>query len=665
MFGILKKQAKPVPLDADKAMSERAERGGSPSRIVNSFADFAGPDQTVQAVELDEYLPLLKGGIDALRHETGFDTGTFEKLVMPMLRRYLSWVHLLPASASHHHARLGGLAIHGLDVATMAARNAHNAVLDFDPAYTRDLELRANRRSLWPLAAATAGLHHDLGKILIDQIVTCADTGEVWNPFVSDMLSWSKKQNVKRYAVRWRGNDRLHRHESFGLFLMGTIAGQEVLGSLAGLGRDVIEAVLMSVSGERDDPSGMRQMVHQADVASSKLDRDSGQAYWSESNATADPVLGRLLDVAATLVRKRVWKVNTPGHHLWVTSSGAYLIWPQAFTALRQELVNNQNSVGIPNDPTEIAEMFLRARIAMPRELSNGQRVPLWSLHLPAGDKPEVDETSPFAVMMAKLGGHRNALYIPDPGSLIAGLVIPDASGLRVARDPTLPETIIPAQESSVQESDPVDNNEAVSTSDSESPLPVETPLESPGSDLPLSQTEQQDRSITSISDAGRASRVEPAQAAKERANPSLQLPLAENTPVETIAGDAMQILNAAGPFGVVLGRIADRIALERENYPSRDRLQMKGTTLLIRWPDAVREEVADVRALAEAIAANPEMLGTINGQAIDVAGAGITSCVRVRGQSWNAVPLNKTLSEAFNKVARRFAKPESTDIPA
>lgn len=648
MFDRFRKPRKVPVLDTDKAMGERAERAGTPARTIHSFVDFGGPDQTVHAVQVEEYLPLLKDALGALRHEIAFDAAKFESLVMPMIKRYLAWVHLLPASASHHHARLGGLAVHGLDVAALAARNAHNAVLDFDPAYTRDLELRANRRSLWPLAAATAGLHHDLGKVLIDQIITCADTGEVWNPFVSDLCSWAGRNNVARYAVRWRTGDRLHRHESFGLLLMGAIAGPDVLGTLAGLGRDVMEAVVTSVSGERDDASGMRQMVHKADAASSKLDRDAGSAYWSEGSASVDPIIGRLMEAAAGLVSKRAWKINTPGHPIWVTPDGAYLMWPQAFNSMRQELLNQQNAVGIPNDPTEVAEIFLRAKVAAPREFSNGQRVALWALHLPEGDKT-AEPSSAFDAMMAKLGNVKSALYIPIPDALIGSAVVSEHADIRVARDPTLPEVAEPeATEQQAQEvSPPVSADESTVASATE-----DIPADNAATATTSESRPKDDEKAAAPGDASPVGRPQAAER-KDTASPG-----------DALAG-AISVLREAGALGAVLEKLANRIALEPDSFPSRDRFSRKNDVLLMRWPEAVKDDVKNIRDLAEAIERMPSWLADrVAGQPVDVASNGITMSQRVRGSTWNVVPLNPSLTSAFTVLAQRNQKPTSQDLP-
>ena len=685
--GLFKSRVRPIqPADV---LAHRAELGLAPSRIVDSFSAFARPDQTVQAVPIDDYLHLLKEPIDVLRHEIGSDTPTFDRLVMPMLQRYLAWVHLLPASANHHHARLGGLAIHGLDVAALSARSVHNAVLDFEPAYTRDLELKQKRSVLWPLAAAVAGLHHDLGKVLIDQLVTCASTGVVWNPFVCDLLTWAKSQDVECYAMRFRPGDRLHRHESFGLLLLGQIAGPEVLGALSGLGRDMLEAITMAVSGEREDAAGLRTMVHKADAASSRMDRDAGQAYWSEGSSNVDPIVGRLLDAAQTLIRKRIWKINTPGHPLWVTGDGAYLVWPQAFNSMRQELVAQQKAVGVPADPVEVAEVFIRARIAMGRELSNGQRVPLWSLHLPGAEPLSAPAESPYAELMARMAGVQNALFLPDPTPLVQGVAIAESNEVRVARDPTIPQVVetpaTPEGSATVEMPADIPPPDAglptipIVTADGAMVAPAPAPEQhvSAGEDRAsgkdaVSTVAPPELSASTAPEAeARAplpvAAVVPSDVAIAGVPaPSEALPEVEDDDtVHRAEVAARETLHTYGQIGRVLEHIADKIALEPGSYPARERVTMKGDTLVLRWPDAMKGETRDVRALAEELAANPGWIAArFNGQPVNVAANGITVSARIRGGAWNAVPLCDAISLAFQQLARRNTPPPPSNLP-
>lgn len=671
MFSFLKSKKAPE-LEHSKVLAERAERGGTPKRIVDNFAQFAAPNQTVEMVALDEYVHLLKKSIEMLRHEIGMDHQHFEDLVMPMLRRFLSWVHLLPASANNHHARLGGLAIHALDVAALAARNAHNAVLDYDPVFTRDLELKAHRVRLWPLAAATAGLHHDLGKVLIDQVVTSAETGEVWNPFVCDLLTWGQERSVQRYAISWRGGDRLHRHESFALLLMGHIAGREVMGMLSSLGRDIMEGVLMSVSGEQDDPQGLKQMVHLADATSSRLDRDASTAFWSEGSSTKDPIVSRILDKAADLVRRRVWKVNTTGYPIWVNQNGAFLIWPMAFTQARDDLQAQHNATGIPIDHKEVAEIFLRAGIAKPRELSNGQKKQLWTLEFPPVEGTKSDEKAPFLRMMEAVNNTLDALYLPDPGPLVQGIVVSDAEKFWVARDPTLPAAAHPAV-TVTEPSRSAQPDEPSAPSLSEMDKPPDS-YEGKVDAEPASSPDVADVSAAAgavAPQAELAARPNGREPGRESDPPAQQGP--NSTEQTAAAGDgqsayqqAIQTLQASGLLGQVLLTIADKIALEPETYPnSRDRLIKLSGALLLRWPEAVKTEVKDLRELSEDIQRHPEYLvRKFKGQTVDVASGGITISTAVRGGMWNVLPLNETLSKAFETLARRTKSPVSGEMP-
>lgn len=661
MFRFRKHHPAP-PLDDAQILTARAERGTAPGRTIDTFTVFAGPDQTIEAADVEAYLHLLENPIKALRHEVALDGPTFDRVVMPMVQRYLAWVHLLPASQSHHHARLGGLALHGLDVATLSARAIHNAVLDYTPAMTRDLELRANRATFWPLAAATAGLMHDLGKVLIDQVVTAAHSGEVWNPFVLGLATWAKERGVDAYALRWRSGDRLHRHESFGLLLMGHIAGREVMDALSSLGRDVLEAVVTSISGERDDVTGLRDIVHRADAASCRADRDSGAAYWSEGTSNVDPIVSRLLDAAAGLIRRRAWRFNTPGHPAWVTPEGAYLLWPQAFNSMRQELVEQQKAVGVPDDPLEVAEIFIRAKVARRRELSNGQALPLWAIQIPGRDATSTGDA--YGDFMAKLGAVSHALYFPDPSPLIQGQVVTEATGLTVMPDPTLP-TIA---------GEPVTGpTTEVGAEDGQDDIPDEASPPAQGNEPPKG-AEREAVSVPAVSatrpsPAGTSAEVSTATSASADAGspPTADTGCVEDGAAVRIGAQeaARTLLTSAGGLGAVLLKIADLIAVEPGTYQPRDKVTQKGDIVLLRWPEAVRDEVKALRVLADEVLAHPEWLApAFNGQPLEPASHGITVSTRIRNTSWNALPLSPDLSAAFTTLARRNAAPTASDLP-
>lgn len=680
------------PLTPLERVSERAERARAPDRVVNTFADFGGPDMTIRASSPDDFQHLLEPQIKDLRHELGFDEEDFQRIVAPMLRRYVRWVHLLPASASHHHSRLGGLAVHGLHVATLAARAAHNSVFDFTPAYVNDTELRSHRRPRWQLGAATAGLLHDLGKILIDQIVTDASTGAVWNPFTEDLVSWAEERNVEWYALRFRPGDRLHRHESFSLFLTGQIAGPEVMGALSEFGRDILEAVTMSISGERDDAFGLRKLVHVADMDSSRQDREALATYWSEHTAIADPVLSRLIDAAASLVNSRRWRVNKQGNPLWVSEEGAYLIWPMAFNAMRQELVAKQSATGVPADPMEVAEMMVRAKLARPRVLSDGTKLNTWSIVLPESESPE-GAGAALAGLLAKIGNAHSAIFIPEVSLLVSSTTVAEPVEIKIARDPTLPQVAVsphaPAPAPGASTSDI-----APETAQPSAQPQNASPAEAPSTDGPPHQdsaaqphtepepdAEPEQHSAGDQGAPGGEAAVSPGSPAPAAATHALdgggEVPPASASEggvapaepgVDHEMAEAERVLAAAGPLGAALSKLAELLVTDPDRYKPKEKIRMvDGRTVVLRWPQAVRDVAGpELPALAKYLAENTNLLATsMKGQTFDYAQFGIAVALRISGTPWNVVGLNEALSDAFQVVSKRKRQPSNDELPA
>lgn len=111
--------------------------------------------------------------IERLRQATCLATAAFERLVLPVLSRYAGFVHLLPASETHHHRLTGGLFRHGLEVALLATQRAQGRLF----GYGLPPEQRHRLEPGWQLAALLAGLCHDLGKPVTDLRVTSRQGG--------------------------------------------------------------------------------------------------------------------------------------------------------------------------------------------------------------------------------------------------------------------------------------------------------------------------------------------------------------------------------------------------------------------------------------------------------------------------------------------------------
>lgn len=113
---------------------------------------------------LDKILATQAELIEKVRNSLGFTVDDFNRLVLPVIQRYAAFVHLLPASESHHHRGAGGLFRHGLEVAFWAAQASESVIFSIEgtPRERRDNEPR------WRLASCFSGLLHDVGKPLSD-----------------------------------------------------------------------------------------------------------------------------------------------------------------------------------------------------------------------------------------------------------------------------------------------------------------------------------------------------------------------------------------------------------------------------------------------------------------------------------------------------------------
>lgn len=295
--------------------------------------------------------------IERIRSALGFSRDEFATLVLPVIHRYAEFVHLLPASESHHHRGAGGLFRHGLEVAFWAAQ-ASEAVIFSMEGSPRE---RRNNEPRWRLASCFAGMLHDVGKPLSDVSVSDKDGNLIWDPYVSSLYGWADSNSIDRYFLRWRQN-RHKRHERFSTLAIHTILPTEVIQYLSGGGTEVMFALLEAISG-----GGMNQPVTRLmmradqesvtrDLKNSRLDVD-GFAY-------GVPVERYVFDAIRRLVKTGKWKVNEPGARVWHLHQGVFITWRQLGDLY--ELIEREKIPGIPRDPDTLADILIERDFAVP-----------------------------------------------------------------------------------------------------------------------------------------------------------------------------------------------------------------------------------------------------------------------------------------------------------
>lgn len=102
--------------------------------------------------------------LEHIWQRTSLSRKQFHTLYRVPLERYADLVQQFPASESHHHAYLGGMLDHGLEIVAFALKLRQSHLL---PAGASP-EDQAAQAEAWTAAVAYAALLHDIGKIAVD-----------------------------------------------------------------------------------------------------------------------------------------------------------------------------------------------------------------------------------------------------------------------------------------------------------------------------------------------------------------------------------------------------------------------------------------------------------------------------------------------------------------
>ena len=289
--------------------------------------------------------------IRRLQDGVGMTNADYRVLFLPVVRRFAAFVHLLPASESHHHRGAGGLLRHSLEVAFLASQASmrHVFALEREPHDRYHLEPR------WRGAAGLAGLLHDLGKPVADLTVCDRDGALTWSPYQGPLNAWAHQHALDRYFLRWRDARQHNAHVRLGTLVMHHILTPQIE---SWLGRDpAIIANLIAVVGGQEQASIVGTLVANADRASVEQDLRENRID-PNAGALGVPVDRYLIDAMRRLVRAGAWTVNTPGSRLWMFPEGLHVVWPQGGDDLYGVLAED-SIPGIPRSPETIADVLV------------------------------------------------------------------------------------------------------------------------------------------------------------------------------------------------------------------------------------------------------------------------------------------------------------------
>lgn len=293
--------------------------------------------------------PRRKRLLEHIWQRTALSRKQFASLYLTPLERYAELVQLFPGSESHHHAYLGGMLDHGLEIVGYALKLRQSYLL---PTGTTP-EDQAAQSEVWTAAVGYAALLHDLGKVAVDLHVELSD-GNTWHP-------WHGPPQ-RPYRFRYRTGREYRLHGAATGLLYHRILDRDILDWLSGY-PEAWSALLYVLAGQYAHAGVLGELVTQADRASvaQALGGDPAKAIAAPRHA-----LQRKLLEGLRYLLKTELKLNQPqASDGWLTQDALWLVSKTVSDKLRAHLLSHGFD-GIPASNTAVFNVLQEHGILQP-----------------------------------------------------------------------------------------------------------------------------------------------------------------------------------------------------------------------------------------------------------------------------------------------------------
>ena len=266
----------------------------------------------------------------------------FERLYRHPIARYAELVQLLPASQNHHHAHLGGMLDHGLEIVAYALKIRQTYLLPIGaPPESQSAQAEA-----WTAAAAYAALIHDLGKIIVDVHIELED-GQIWHPWHGP---------IKRaYRFRYVDGRNYQLHGAAAALIYTQVLTPDILDWLSGFS-ELWAQLIFILAGHYEHAGILGEIVVKADQAS--VAQALGGNPLRALSAPKQSLQRQLADGLRYLVRDtlRLNQADGPADG-WLTHDALWLVSKPIADQLRAYLLT-QGVEGIPSSNATFFNML-------------------------------------------------------------------------------------------------------------------------------------------------------------------------------------------------------------------------------------------------------------------------------------------------------------------
>ncbi|NVZ83256.1 TraI domain-containing protein [Pseudomonas yamanorum] len=269
--------------------------------------------------------------LDRIWQYTALSHAQFIQLYLNPIHRYAEQVQQLPASETHHHAYLGGMLDHGLELVACSLKLRQSYLLPTGAAP----EDQAAQTDAWSAGIAYGALLHDIGKIAVDLLVERQD-GRVWHPWQGAL--------DQPYRFRYLKGRDYHLHGAAAGILYTQILDRPILDWLSGFPQ-LWASLLYVLAGQYERAGVLGELVIQADRVSTA--QNIGGNPNKALQAPIHSLQHHLISGLRHLVQYEL-KLNQPGAAGWLTQDALWLVSKTVTDKLRAYLLS-QAIEGIPS----------------------------------------------------------------------------------------------------------------------------------------------------------------------------------------------------------------------------------------------------------------------------------------------------------------------------
>ncbi|MBW1248826.1 helicase/relaxase domain-containing protein [Pseudomonas tolaasii] len=269
--------------------------------------------------------------LDRIWQYTALSHAQFTQLYLNPIHRYAEQVQQLPASETHHHAYLGGMLDHGLELVACSLKLRQSYLLPTGAAP----EDQAAQTDAWSAGIAYGALLHDIGKIAVDLQVERRD-GRIWHPWHGPL--------DQPYRFRYVKGRDYHLHGAAAGLLYTQILDRPIFDWLSGF-PSLWACLLYVLAGQYERAGVLGELVIQADRVSTA--QNIGGNPSKALQAPIHSLQHHLISGLRHLVQHEL-KLNQPGAAAWLTQDALWLVSKTVTDKLRAYLLS-QSIEGIPS----------------------------------------------------------------------------------------------------------------------------------------------------------------------------------------------------------------------------------------------------------------------------------------------------------------------------